>query len=275
MSELRGNSVPATQNAGAPVTAVDAPQGDAAHDRMALPAAGETENLVNRTHDRLLAMLSHELRAPLTPVLMSVQAIESDPGLSSEIRSEITLIRRNIEQEIQMIDDLLDLAILVSGRVVLQFKPIELNETLRHVCESCVPQFLQKKLRLSLELDEEVGKVEADPARLHQTFWYVLTNAIKFTPRDGSILVRTRCPSAGVYQVHIGDTGIGIAPDAQPRIFDPFTQGSDQIAREFGGLGLGLAIAKALTELHHGSIAAGSEGEGRGTTITIILPASP
>ena len=238
----------------------------------ALVAAKESAEAANRSKDRFLAVLSHELRTPLSPVLLSVSAMEHDPDLPPALREEAVMIRRNIELETRLIDDLLDLSRIVSGKLVLHARPVDLNEKVKHVAQICREQILEKAIRLHLSLDARLGSLDADPSRLQQVLWNVLKNAAKFTPEGGDIHVTTLLTPEGCAQVVVRDTGVGIAPDALPGIFDAFEQGSPDITRQFGGLGLGLAISKVLVELHGGAIRAESAGLGRGATFVITLP---
>jgi PAS domain S-box-containing protein len=237
-----------------------------------LREAKDAAESANRSKDRFLAALSHELRTPLTPVHMVVAAMEADPALPQPLRSDLSMIRRNVELEMKLIDDLLDLNRIVSGKLQLHPQLVNLNEIARHVCANCRSQVLERRINLQCAFDESLAPIFVDPGRLQQVLWNVLKNAVKFTPEDGRIDVRTARVAGGRVRVQIQDSGIGIPPDILPRIFDAFEQGHANITREFGGLGLGLAISRALLELHHGSIRAESEGRGRGAQFIIELP---
>lgn len=182
------------------------------------------------------------------------------------------MIRRNIEMETNLIDDLLDVSRIASGKLTLRTEPLELNAAVLHVCSICRPQLLGQEIQLTLELCKDAGFIMADPARFKQVIWNVLNNAVKFTPHGGAIHVSSKRLSPTRVEVRVTDNGAGIPPDTLPRIFDAFEQGDARITREFGGLGLGLAISKALIELHGGTIRAESPGAGRGSTFTIELP---
>jgi PAS domain S-box-containing protein len=242
---------------------------------FALKEAKEQAEAANRSKDRFLAVLSHELRTPLTPVLMSVAARLMDPDLSPELRDELTMIRRNVELETKLIDDLLDLSRITSGKLALRPQVVDLNDAVRHVCSICRDQILEKSIKFHCELDANAGEVTADPARLQQVLWNVLKNAAKFTPEGGQIELTTRRSAGDRVSVRVRDTGAGIAPETLPRVFDAFEQGDPRVSRQFGGLGLGLAITKSLVELHHGTIRAESDGPGRGSVFTIEFPARP
>jgi len=238
----------------------------------ALRAAKESAENANRSKDRFLAVLSHELRTPLSPVLMAVTAMEADLSLPPAVRDELVMIRRNIELETRLIDDLLDVSRIVSGKLALHQRTINLNEKITHVAQICREQILEKGIRLHLSLDKRLGGLRGDPSRIQQVLWNVLKNAAKFTPAGGDIYVATSLAAPGVAEVTVRDTGIGIAESALPSIFNAFEQGGPTITRQFGGLGLGLAISKVLVELHGGTIRAESPGPGQGATFTITLP---
>jgi signal transduction histidine kinase/ActR/RegA family two-component response regulator len=226
----------------------------------------------NRTKDEFLATLSHELRTPLTPVLLSVQKLESDPRLSRELRPELERMRRNVEVEARLIDDLLDLTRIARGKIQLHPEGVDVHGLLAHAVEICEADLTRKGIRLHFEPRAQESWVWGDPGRLEQIFWNLLSNGIKFTDPGGEVFLRTDDGPDGGLEVEVVDTGVGIDTEALPRIFDAFEQGGAQMTRRFGGLGLGLAISKALTDLHGGSIQARSEGRGRGAVFTVRLP---
>lgn len=238
----------------------------------ALELARQNAENANRAKDKFLAILSHELRTPLTPVMMSVTAMDMNPDLAPAIRDDIAMIRRNVELEVKLIDDLLDLSRVTSGKLRLNPEAIEWNQAVRDACHTCRGQILEKGIRLHLNLCDQPVAVNADPGRLQQIFWNLLRNAAKFTPEGGEIFVTTDCDSEQTIRMEMRDTGIGISPKVLPKIFDAFEQGEPSITREFGGMGLGLAISKALVELHHGKLAAQSEGPGKGSVFTVEFP---
>ena len=238
----------------------------------AMRAAKESAEAASRSKDRFLAVLSHELRTPLSPVLMSVCAMEADPDLPPSFLEEMAMIRRNIELETRLIDDLLDLSRIVNGKLALHLRAVDLNEKIKHVALICREQILEKGMHLHMSLDPRIGSVPGDQSRLQQVLWNVIKNAAKFTPEGGDIYVTSELMSDGTAQVVVKDTGIGLAPDAIHCIFDAFEQGSPEITRQFGGLGLGLAISKVLVEMHGGTIRAESAGLGAGATFVVALP---
>jgi len=239
---------------------------------QALDRAREAAEEANRAKDKFLAVLSHELRTPLTPVLMSVAAMDMNPDLAPAVRGQIAMIRRNIELEAKLIDDLLDLSRVMSGKLRVTMEAVDVNSAVRHVCETCRPYILEKAIRLHCDLPDRPLHVKADAARLQQILWNLLKNAAKFTPERGDIYVTVSVADEQRLRVEVRDTGVGIAPDALPKIFDVFEQGDDTVTKQFGGMGLGLAISKALAEMHDGTIRAQSTGIDRGSTFTLELP---
>jgi PAS domain S-box-containing protein len=237
-----------------------------------LEAAKEAAEAANSAKDRFLAVLSHELRTPLTPVLASIEVVQDDPGLTDSIRERFDTIRRNVELEAQLIDDLLDLTRIAKGKLQLSLDFIDAHALLRNVMEICETNAKDKKLRVEVDLDATNHWVRGDSARLQQVFWNLVKNAIKFTPEGGTIAIRTRDLEGGRLSVDVTDTGIGIQAEALEKIFDAFEQASRDITRLFGGLGLGLSISKALVEAHGGEIVARSEGDGHGATFSVMLP---
>ena len=185
------------------------------------------------------------------------------------------LIRRNIQVEARLIDDLLDVTGIIRGKLDLHREVVDIRALLQHAMQNyCAATAARKNLRVSTEITATRTHVLADGSRMTQVLWNLLQNACKFTPDNGSIAVRVYNEAGGKDPeliVEISDTGIGISPDAMPRIFDPFEQGERSRSRLFGGLGLGLAISRAIVELHGGSISAESEGVGKGTKVTIRL----
>ena len=226
-----------------------------------------------RAKDHFIAALSHELRTPLSPVVLTIAAMESDPDLPVRLRKSVAMIRRNIELETRLIDDLLDLNRVTSGKMHLQVQPTRMHAVLTQALQTCGSETSAKKLNIQLDLQADNDLVNADPARLQQTFWNLLRNAAKFTSEGGSIFIRTE-NSGGKVRLEVRDTGVGIEPEVLPRIFDAFEQGDTKITRQFGGLGLGLAICKAIMDMHGGAIRAHSDGPGTGATFTVELPAA-
>lgn len=237
-----------------------------------LKAANEAALAANASKDQFLATLSHELRTPLTPALMVIASRESDPALPADLREDLSTARRNLELEARLIDDLLDLNRVVRGKIQLHLQPQNLHAIIQKALAVCRADFETKEQVIRLELLAAEHFIDADAGRLQQVFWNLLRNAAKFTPKGGSITIRSSNPSPGIVRVEVVDLGIGIAPELMARLFVPFEQGDMSITQQFGGMGLGLAISKALVDLHNGQIQVRSEGEGKGSTFTVELP---
>jgi signal transduction histidine kinase len=232
--------------------------------------AAEDASEANRAKDRFLAALSHELRTPLTPVLALSSMLERDANLPDGARRQIETMRRNVELEARLIDDLLDLTRIARGKLQIDPKPVHLSEAIDHVLEICQSEADAKGI--VLERDAAVGKtvVRADPTRLRQVFWNLVKNGIRFTPRGGRVRIRIAPAAPGRIAVEISDTGAGIEPSDFDRIFHPFEQSRQRTE----GLGLGLAISRAIVEAHGGTLSVSSAGAGRGSTFRVELAAS-
>lgn len=225
----------------------------------------------NRTKDNFLAMLSHELRTPLTPVITALDTLDAESMTGEESKSSLAMIRRNVELESQLIDDLLDLTRIAKDKLRLKFDPIDAHRAISNVIEMCRAEADAKNIRLHLNLRAGAHHVSADAAKFQQIIWNLLKNAIKFTPLDGEIAISSGNSSPQILSISMRDSGVGIEPDLMERIFDPFEQGNRSIERGFGGLGLGLAISKSLAQAHGGSLVAKSEGRNRGSTFTLSM----
>ncbi|RKP52653.1 hybrid sensor histidine kinase/response regulator [Trinickia fusca] len=234
-------------------------------------SARQTAEEANRAKDRFLAMLSHELRTPLTPVLAGTRVLELMPGLPEAAQSSVKMIRRNIELEARLIDDLLDLTRVANGKLRLSLETVDVHEVVDSVLELFRSEIQVKQQDVHIEKLAQNHHVLADRARLQQMLWNLVRNAAKFTPDGGHIYVRTRDGRMQV-EVSIEDTGIGIAPEQIGKLFNAFEQGSQRMTQQFGGLGLGLAITKALTDAHGGTVSAQSPGPHCGATFTLALP---
>jgi signal transduction histidine kinase len=239
--------------------------------QVAREARKEAER-ANRAKDNFLANLSHELRTPLTPVLMCAAALEQEHTLEPEFRQQLGMMRRNVELEARLIDDLLDLTMIVQGKLqLLQFGPVDIHSLLRHTEQIVHGDASEKSIQFQFELNACEHHVSGDSARLHQVFWNLLKNSIKFTPADGRITIRTANPAPGRIALSVIDTGAGIDELKLPFIFRAFEQGGAREAQSSGGLGLGLSISKAIVELHGGVIRAESAGPGLGAIFTVGL----
>lgn len=233
--------------------------------------AREQAEHAGRTKDEFLATLSHELRTPLMPVLTAAHRMHNDPELPEKYRRAAELICRNVEMEARLIDDLLDISRIIHRKLEYSFECVDAHEVMRLALDICEAEIAEKKLRLTVQLDAARHHVHGDSGRLQQAFWNLLKNAVKFTGEGGEITVRSTNDNDASIRLEIQDTGVGIDDAHLGKIFDPFEQGSFAAARKFGGLGLGLAIAKATIDAHGGSITAESAGHEKGSTFTVRL----
>ncbi len=224
----------------------------------------------NAAKDQFLALLSHELRNPLSPVIAMVAELEAHVD-SAEMRHALDVIRRNVELEARLIDDLLDITRISKGKLKLGFEAVSIHNVLQRALEICRDEISQKALRVDLQLNAREHFVHGDSARLQQVFWNLIKNSVKFTPASGRITLSTVNPQPGQIEIRTTDTGIGIEPEKVNKIFNAFEQGQSSITRKFGGLGLGLAISKAMVLAHGGTISTFSAGRDRGATFTIRL----
>ena len=238
----------------------------------ALRLAKDQAESANRAKDHFLAVLSHELRTPLTPILAAVRLLEMKHSLPREAHPTLDLIRRNVELEARLIDDLLDLTSIARGKLSLNFANVALDALLTSALDMSEADLRAKSLTLETHFDAARFVVLGDAARLQQIVWNLMKNAVKFTPSGGRIEVRTWNPDAMTIAVSVTDSGIGISAEALPRIFSAFEQADDSITRSFGGLGLGLAIASTLAQKHGGTLSAYSEGRDTGARFTLTLP---
>lgn len=238
-----------------------------------LRSAKTAAESANKAKDDFLAVLSHELRTPLTPALAAASYLAEHEDLPGTLRDEVNAIRRNVLLEARLIDDLLDLTRISRGKIELQLEAVDVHTLLQDTVEIVAEDLGFKDLKLTTEFGAGEHHVRADSVRLHQVFWNLLNNAVKFTPAGGSITIRTSNNEAGACVIEMSDTGIGIDPEHQARIFNAFEQAERAITRRFGGLGLGLAISKTLVELHAGTIAVESAGEDQGATFRVTLAA--
>jgi PAS domain S-box-containing protein len=239
--------------------------------RKAAEEARVEAETANRAKDRFLAMLSHELRTPLSPVLHAVALIEEENDPAPPVRDLLQTIRRNVQLEARLIDDLLDVARIRSGKLQISPEDVDAHDLLHRALEICQPDIAEKDLKVKLDLSAKRCRLRADPARLQQIFWNLISNAIKYTgPGDSLFLSTTDDIENGTLCVEVRDTGIGIDPGRLEGIFDAFEQAHG--GRSFG-LGLGLAISRILTEMHGGTVEAQSDGPGRGSVFTVRLPA--
>jgi PAS domain S-box-containing protein len=237
-----------------------------------LRLAKEVAERANLAKDGFLATLSHELRTPLTPALMAVSTLQQDQTLSPRAQADLAMIRRNIVLETRLIDDLLDLTRIANNRLELVEVPLELHRVLQNSIDICVAGIEAKTLDLSLDLSANLTDTTGDMVRLQQVFWNVIRNATKFTPIGGAIRISTSNPQPGQFRVTVADSGIGFDPADAEKLFESFRQVGDDATRRSGGLGLGLAISRAIVNAHGGRIWAESSGANLGATFYIELP---
>ncbi len=237
---------------------------------QAANAARQQAESASQAKDQFLAMLSHELRTPLTPVLNTVSLLETEEQMPPNVREALLMIRRNIELEARLIDDLLDLTRVSNGKVQLNLEYADAKTLLSSTLDICKAEIKEKKLQVELNLNAAQCYLRADPARLQQIFWNLIKNAVKFTPQGGRVVLTAENDPPNHLRVEVQDTGIGMEPESVPRVFNAFEQVGE--GERYGGLGLGLAITKALVHMHGGEISARSEGLGKGSTFVVTLP---
>lgn len=243
---------------------------DALRDAEAARAEAEA---ASRSKDHFLAVLSHELRTPLTPVLMGVHMLNRNRDLTDFARETLGMITRNVQLEVSLIDDLLDLTRVGRGKLELAREECDLHHIIHRAVEVVSSDLAGKAQRLTVALDAPVHRLTGDCTRLQQVCWNLLKNASKFTPEGGAITIRSRAGKReDCVEVEVSDTGIGMDAGVVERIFHPFEQADLSITKQFGGLGLGLAISKAVVAGHGGELRAASPGRGRGATLTVSLP---
>ena len=233
-------------------------------------ARAEAER-TGRMKDEFLATLSHELRTPLNAILGWTQVLRGDPANGEDVEAGLMTIERNARAQNQIIEDLLDMSKIVSGKVRLDVQPLELDQVIKSAVETMRPAADAKSIRIQALIDPEARMISGDPNRLQQVFWNLLSNAIKFTPKGGRVqVVLERIHSH--LEVNVIDSGEGISPEFLPCVFDRFRQADASTTRQHGGLGLGLAIVKQLVELHGGSVHVDSPGLGQGAAFRVMLP---
>ncbi|MFQ4141065.1 ATP-binding protein [Chlorogloeopsis sp. ULAP02] len=239
-----------------------------AEERQRAKEAAET---ANRIKDEFLAIVSHELRSPLNPILGWAKLLRK--RLLNEVVTAraIETIERNAELQVQLIEDLLDISRILRGKLGLNLEIVNLAVSIEAALETVRLAAEAKSIQINLYLDTNVGRVKGDSSRLQQIVWNLLSNAVKFTPPGGKVEAYLEQIDSQV-QIRVKDTGNGISPDFLPHVFEYFRQADSGITRRAGGLGLGLAIVRQLVELHGGTVWAESPGEGQGATFTVCLP---
>ncbi|OKH39875.1 hypothetical protein NIES2101_35355 [Calothrix sp. HK-06] len=236
-------------------------------------AAREEAERANRVKDEFLAVLSHELRTPLNPILGWVKLLKTGRCDATRIQQALDVIERNTQLQTQLIEDLLDISCILQGKLTLETAPVNFNNVITAAIDAVRLAVDAKSIDLQLDLPSSTIQVMGDATRLQQVVWNLLTNAVKFTPQNGQIKIGLSTENSNQEVCFTAsDTGKGINPKFLPYVFEYFYQEDSSTTRKFGGLGLGLAIAKQIVELHGGIISADSLGEGHGTTFTVKLP---
>jgi PAS domain S-box-containing protein len=226
----------------------------------------------SRSKDEFLATVSHELRTPLNHIMGWITMLRSGKLQSDKMKKAFDTIERNVRVQARLIDDLLDVSRIISGKLLIEPRQIEIAKVAEAAAESIGPAAAEKGVNFKTTLAPEAGMISGDPDRLQQAIWNLLSNAVKFTPEGGHIELRLSHVNSQI-EIAVSDDGQGISPDFLPHVFDRFRQQDSTTARQHGGLGLGLAIVRHLVELHGGSVRVESAGEGRGATFTLTLPA--
>ncbi len=234
-----------------------------------------SQELANLAKDRFFAVLSHELRQPMAPIMTAIDALEDTQRMTEAERQDaIQVIRRNFTLHSRLIEDLLDVNRISAGKLSLRRHIHDLNTVLRSAADACLPEIRSKNLRLELQLQAIQTWINGDPVRLQQVFWNLLRNATKFTPEGGTITLRSS--NAGQrLRIDVQDTGVGIDRARLSSLFVDFEQAHGEMSMRLGGLGLGLAICKGVVRLHGGEISATSDGPGKGATFSVVLPTCP
>ncbi|HEY9873640.1 MAG TPA: response regulator, partial [Candidatus Obscuribacterales bacterium] len=258
---------------GSALDITDRKAAEADRDRLLqLEQAARTEaESANRVKDEFLAVLSHELRSPLNPILGWARLLQTRQFDPAAQKKALATIERNAKLQVELIDDLLDVSRILRGKIHLNMVPVNLVSVIEAAMETVRLAAEAKDIQIQKILDASVGKVLGDSSRLQQVIWNLLSNAIKFTPEGGKVNIQLQCIDAQA-QITVTDTGKGISPEFLPHVFEYFRQADSTTTRKFGGLGLGLAIVRHLVELHGGTVWAESGGEGQGAIFTLRLP---
>jgi len=238
-------------------------------------AARAVAEQANQAKDEFLAALSHELRTPLTPVLAILSSLREEAAIPEALAEDFETMRRNVELEARLIDDLLDLTRISHGKLHLRYEQVSASRIVQDAINTCLADLKAAGLTLRRELAEPPPTICVDGARVTQILWNLLKNSIKFTPSGGSVTVRSQLQASEAGEalvLQVQDSGIGMEPGQAEHVFEAFAQGDRGIARQFGGLGLGLAISKAIAETHGGTLHGSSDGKGQGSTFTLTLP---
>ena len=233
----------------------------------------QTKDLIdaNRLKDDFLAIISHELRTPLNPILGWSQLLATGRLDAAKTAQGIGIIQRNAKLQTQLVDDLLDVSRILRGKLKLNITPLSLESVIESALATVNLAADAKEIKIKTIFEPNIGKVSGDAARIQQIIWNLVSNGVKFTPSGGQVIVKLERIGDRA-QIEVEDTGRGIKPEFLPCVFEKFRQAQSSSTREFGGLGLGLAIVRSLTELHDGTVTVSSPGEGQGATFSVKLP---
>jgi signal transduction histidine kinase/CheY-like chemotaxis protein len=237
-------------------------------------SAREAAEAASRLKDEFLAVMSHELRTPLNAIVGWSQIVNRRDADDATIRRGLGVIEKNAQHQLHIVEDLLDMSRIITGKMVIQMAPVDLSGVLAEAVETVRPALTAKSIDLDLYVDGAAPPIMGDRDRLQQVVWNLLSNAMKFTPSHGRIELRLDRADADA-QIVVRDNGLGIEPSFLPYVFDRFRQGDTGTTRTFGGLGVGLAVVRHLVEAHGGTVTAASQGRGCGATFTLRLPARP
>ncbi len=235
-----------------------------------LQTAYQTADEANRAKDEFISVVSHELRTPLNAILGWVKIVQVKPT-EENMRRAMEVIVRQSESQLRLVEDLLDVSRVISGKMRLEIKPLQIENVVAESIESVRPAAQAKNIELIFDKSGEIKPLDGDGDRIQQVYWNLLSNAVKFTPKDGSVNVRIRQTGSTIL-TEVSDTGEGIEPDILPFVFDRFRQADNTTSRRSGGLGLGLSLVRSIVELHGGTVTATSGGPGKGSTFTVRLP---
>ena len=242
--------------------------------RRLLEGAARTQaEIANRQKDEFLAMVSHELRGPLNSMLGWIQLLKGGKLKFDDVQKALDTIERNCKLQVRIIEDLLDTTRILNGKLTLQVVAVNLLSIVDEAIKAAYPMAESKSITLNKFLDPAIDLISGDPERLQQVISNLLSNAIKFTPEEGRIDVRLEKQNQFV-QFSVKDTGIGIAPNFLPYVFDKYKRADNQTSNRYGGLGLGLAIVRHIVEAHNGTVSVSSEGHGYGATFIVNIPLS-
>jgi PAS domain S-box-containing protein len=233
--------------------------------------AKETAEAANRAKDEFLAVVSHELRTPLTPILGWTRIMRTYPADAQQNARALEVIERNVRAQGRLVEDLLDISRIVTGKLRLDMQPVSLRSVVQAALDTVRVPLEARHLVLELELGQAIAPMVGDPDRLQQVVWNLLTNAIKFTPAGGRIRVELR-ETKDQIELTVTDSGQGISPEYLPQMFNRFSQADSKTTRRYGGLGLGLAIVRHIVEMHGGNVKASSDGKDKGATFTVLFP---